>query len=448
MRGLGLRPLDLVHPPLEARAALWNIRFMRVLLTGGTGFVGSAIREALLGAGHHVRAVSRRPPAPGPEPRLEWFELDFMAVHAPADWQAALDEVDVVINAVGIIREEGGRTFEQLHARAPIALFDACAAAGVERVVQISAAGVEGGALPYQTSKAAADAHLRALDLHSVILRPSLVFGAGGQSARLFRMLAGLPAIPLVGEGGFMTQPVDVAEVAEAALRAAEGRGAGCYFLGGAEPHSLRSMLAEYHGWLSGGTARFLPVPMPLMRLGARLGDLTGLGPINSAELRMLAEGATGDMAPFVADFGFEPRGLGVVLGETPAGEADRWHARMTALQVPLRLLVASIWIITPIVSLWGWERGLALLGDSGFPEPVRAPLLVCVCILEFGVAGAFLARWRTAWVGGFSIGLMLFYTVLLSITSPELWMDPFGPLSKNLPLIGATLALMILDSR
>ena len=111
---------------------------MRILLTGATGFIGTAIRRALLSGGHEVVGVARKPPANIKRDRnraASYFVADFMQQTTPASWHDALRGIDVVVNAVGIIRERGGCTFEALHAVAPIALFDACVTAGVSRVV-------------------------------------------------------------------------------------------------------------------------------------------------------------------------------------------------------------------------------------------------------------------------------------------------------------------------
>ena len=61
-------------------------------------------------------------------------------------------------------------------------------------------------------------------------------------------------------------------------------------------------------------------------------------------------------------------------------------------------------------------------------------------------VAAAILKRWQVVPIGVLQLGMIGFYTAFLTVTSPELWLDPFGPLSKNLPLIGAVLALMAID--
>ena len=114
------------------------------------------------------------------------------------------------MNAVGILRERGGQTFDAVHTRTPVALFDACIAAGVRRIVQISALGADTGNSGYFRSKRAADARLAATEANWVIVQPSLVYGPGGTSARMFSMMASLPLTPLPGDGKQLVQPIHV----------------------------------------------------------------------------------------------------------------------------------------------------------------------------------------------------------------------------------------------
>ena len=114
---------------------------MRILLCGASGFIGGHLLTALRAAGHDVRCLARTPKQathPG------FLHGDFATDTTPEIWAPRLDspgsEIDAVINAVGIIRETRTARFEPLHARAPIALFEAAAARNL-RIIQISALG-------------------------------------------------------------------------------------------------------------------------------------------------------------------------------------------------------------------------------------------------------------------------------------------------------------------
>ena len=106
-----------------------------------------------------------------------------------------------MVNAVGIAAERPGASFDAVHVAAPRALFEACAAQGVQ-VVQISALGADAQARSrFHLSKRSADDCLLAVHRTAVVVQPSLVFGPGGASATLFAAMASLPIVPLVGDG-------------------------------------------------------------------------------------------------------------------------------------------------------------------------------------------------------------------------------------------------------
>ena len=142
---------------------------MRVFLAGAEGFLGRYIVVALRSAGHEVIAGVRRPKTP------QSIACDFNVDIKPEAWLARLVGVDVVINAVGILRETNAHEFERVHFEAPKALFEACAIAGVRRVIQISALG-DPAIGEYLSSKHLGDAELMKLDLDWTIIRPSLVY--------------------------------------------------------------------------------------------------------------------------------------------------------------------------------------------------------------------------------------------------------------------------------
>jgi len=108
---------------------------MRVLVAGGEGFIGRYIVVALRAAGHEVVSGARRPVGGSSIP------CDFSRDLDPGVWASRLQGFDVVVNAVGILRESGANTFERIHVSGPKALFEGCVLAGVRRVVHISALG-------------------------------------------------------------------------------------------------------------------------------------------------------------------------------------------------------------------------------------------------------------------------------------------------------------------
>src|SRR3954464_7609566 len=185
---------------------------MRILLTGASGFIGRHLYDALCRRGHAV-VTAGRTPLTAAQPGM-FVPADFARDLRIGDWIPRLSGVDLVINAVGIVRETRFQTFDAIHVRAPCALFDASVVAGVRRVIQISALGADAGACSqYHLSKRRADEHLTGLPIAWTIVQPSLIYGPDGRSAKLFATLACLPWIPLVGIGDQMIQPVHIDDV-------------------------------------------------------------------------------------------------------------------------------------------------------------------------------------------------------------------------------------------
>ncbi|MBI5889119.1 MAG: NAD(P)H-binding protein [Nitrosomonadales bacterium] len=269
---------------------------MNVLLTGANGFIGRNIAAALAVAGHQVTPVSRH------------HGIDFSGMTTPAHWLPQLKHIDAVINCVGIIGEQGTQRFEPLHTLAPSALFRACSEAGVRRVVQISALGADDTAFSaYHLSKRAADDVLRSLDLDWFVLRPSLIYGKGGKSAKLFMRLARLPLIPVIGDGLQNLQPVHIGDVADTVMHCLTSR----------DTRKTLDILGtetvtfiEWLQWMRRAQG-LLPAPVfhiPF-RLAMAISRVAGhfspmLQPVN---LRMLQAGYRADVQPLVQFLGREP---------------------------------------------------------------------------------------------------------------------------------------------
>ena len=117
---------------------------MNILLTGASGFIGSHLLRRLHAAGHRITACVRQPQAAARRfAGADDIACDFSRDTPEAAWLPRLEGIDVVINAVGIIRETRRQTFTALHSATPEALFRAAARCGVKKVIQISALGAD-----------------------------------------------------------------------------------------------------------------------------------------------------------------------------------------------------------------------------------------------------------------------------------------------------------------
>lgn len=432
---------------------------MKVLVTGAYGFIGAHIVAGLRAAGHRVVGCGRDP-AYGRRrfPDIEWVAGDFNRDLAPGAWAPRLAGIDALVNAAGILQGGGGDSIDAVHRAAPIALFDACRAAGVGRVIQISALGIapEAGTA-YADTKRAADQHLMSLDLDWVVLRPSLVYAAGSYGGTsLFRGLAGFPfVVPLPGGGRQRFQPIHMADLVRVVCRLIEPRAPARLMLEpvGPEPMTLRQIVLELRCWLGFGPAPVLAVPMPLVRLVGRAGDLVGRlglgGSVNTTSIRQMAFGSTADPAAFAAAAGFTPRRLGDALAAEPSGVQDRWHARLFFLRPLLRVSLALFWIATGLITVLAAPHGevAAMLAAAGFGGAALPVALWAGAVTDVTLGTALLLRLRVRLVGAAMIVVTLGYLGALSFGAPALWVEPLGPLVKTLPLMVATLVMMAIEA-
>lgn len=292
-----------------------------VTVFGGSGFVGSQVVQALARRGWRVRIAVRRPDrawklqTSGSVGQLQAVRCD---VTRREDVEAALRGADAAVNLVGILFESGRRTFHALHVEASRNIAEACAAGGVGRLVQISAIGAnpESGS-DYAMSKAAAEMAVREVKPDAVVIRPSIVFGAGDDFLNRFAALASMaPALPLIGGGQTKFQPVYVADVAEAVARSvAAPEAAGRTFeLGGPAVMTFEDVLKliRRETYRNFG---LIPLPFFVARAIGALAQLTafvGIPPVLTRDQVILlqsdnvvAEGAEG-----LAELGVEPTGI------------------------------------------------------------------------------------------------------------------------------------------
>lgn len=426
---------------------------MRVLLTGATGFIGRRLARALAAAGHEVVAVARRDDAQVPG-ALHVLRGDFSTDVRPENWQPRLAGIDVVVNAVGILREQRGQRFATLHEAGPIALFQACAAAGVRRVVQISALGADDEATTrYHLSKKAADDALLALPLDAAVVQPSLVYGPGGSSARLFDLLAGLPQLVLPGDGRQAVQPIHVDDLVRAIaglVGQPEPLGRRRLALVGPQPLTLEGFLVGLRAAMGLPRTRAWHVPLPLMRLAAWAGRWWPGALLDPDSLRMLQRGNTAPASDTTRLLGRAPRAVAdFIPPEAARGAAVQ--SRLSWLLPLLRLSIAAVWIATGIVSfgVYPVEDSYALLARLDITGAL-APLMLygaATLDLALGVATLALRRHRLA-MWGSQLALIAGYTVLITWRLPEFWLHPYGPILKNLPMLAAIVLLMALEER
>lgn len=421
---------------------------MVILLTGASGFIGSHLARALAERGHEVVCATRGRQAQFCQRQVN---ADFAHDHDPAAWETRLTGVDAVVNTVGIFQESGEQTFEDLHVKGPMALFKACAQRRIHRVVQLSALGADAQATtPYHLSKKRCDDLLLALIPTAVVAQPSLVFGSDGMSARWFTMLASLPWIP-VPAGKQWVQPLHIDDVVKAVVRLLEAPrphvGKRVALVGPA-PLTLRAYLAALRQALSLRPARFVPVPLPLVRLAAWLGSRLGGGLLDEHSWRMLERGNVGSTTATLALLGAPPRPADTFL--TPVERPGALTmARLAWLLPCLKLGLAVVWIVTGIVSAWvhPMADSLDLLHRTGVPASLSLLMLYGAAGLDIALGVAVLvAPGRRLWLA--QAVLIFFYTAVISWRLPEFWSHPYGPILKNIPMLTVLAMLYTFEER
>ncbi|MEK7889906.1 SDR family oxidoreductase [Burkholderia contaminans] len=412
-------------------------RSMTVLVCGANGFIGRALCAQLEAGGHRVLRGVRQ--AAGPSD----VAIDFAKDVDPDAWLARLEGVDVVINAVGILADQRGATLDAVHRAAPCALFTACCRAGVRRVIQISALGVERGDTRYFASKCAADRFLQTLPIDFRIVRPALVYGTDGASARFFRMLASLPVQVLPAGGHQRLRPVHVDDLAEVVARCVDAPAVGRAVIDvvGADEVEYREMLARYRAALGFPPAARIGLPGPLAGMAAALlGTLPG-AIFTRDTWTMLRGGNTGDPAAATAMLGRPPRGIDGFIGADAA--ALRRDALAMWRRPLLRGALAIVWIWTAIASAFihPLHASLALLAPAhltGLPALI-ALYAASALDFSFGIATV-VAPSRRLWVA--QAALIVAYSAVIAVTMPGLLAEPFGPVLKNVPILAILLIL------
>jgi len=295
---------------------------MRIAIIGGTGFVGSHLTDALLGAGHEtsllVRAGSESKVRRSDGVRITSGDISF-----PQALRSVLDGCSGVIYNVGILREfpRRGITFEESQYQGLVRTVEAAHATGVTRLLLMSANGVKQPGTPYQETKYRAEEYALQSGLDVTVLRPSVIFGdPEGKmefATQLFNDMI-RPPIPAVGfftgrdpeKGAIVMSPVHIDDVASAFVAVLEDDDTigQTFSLGGPEVLTWSTMIHR----IANATGRrkwILPMPTWIMRVGATLFDWLPFFPVTRGQLTMLEEGNTAD-----------PQVLKKLIGRTPKG--------------------------------------------------------------------------------------------------------------------------------
>ncbi|MFA4939184.1 SDR family oxidoreductase [Brevundimonas sp.] len=429
----------------------------RVLVLGANGFIGSHVAAALSSAGWSVRAGARRIAEPSRRaPSFVWVVADFAKLTTAEAWAPLLAGVDAVLNCVGVLQNGAGDSTRAAHVDGPRALIEACEAAGVKRLVHLSAVGADDDAgTDYARTKAETERMVAASTLDWLILRPSLVvdraaFGGTG----LIRALAAFPLFSPVVGGDQTFRPIPLGDLS-AAVVAALKPGAPSrqsFDMPGPEPVSMAETVRLYRGWMGLSPAPVVRVPRALAAPALAIGDLLGrLGwssPIRTTAIKQMDHDVSGQDSGWAQALGVTSRGFTRFLAETPASVQDVWHARLWFVRPVSIVTLGLFWLITGLISFGpGWDRAVAILHEGGYGR-MAGPIAWWGALLDVVLGLMLFVRPWTAQVAIFMCLATVGYLTAATLSLPHFWIDPLGPWLKVLPMMALCLFVASTDAR
>ena len=292
-----------------------------VTVFGGSGFIGRYLVKRLAARGARVRVAVRDPEAAAfLKPMGDVGQVAPVAtnIRNAASVARAVDGADAVVNCVGILFERGRQRFDAVHGAGAARIAEVAAAAGVERLVQVSAIGADlESSSAYARSKAAGEAAVLDAFPSASVLRPSVVFGPEDDFFNRFGALATiLPALPLIGGGETRFQPVYVGDVADAivaVLDSAEAAGK-TYELGGPRVYTFKELMQVVLEQ-TGRRRLLLPLPFGLAKFEAAFLQLLPTPPLTMDQVELLkSDNVVSADTPGLGDLGITPTSVDAIV--------------------------------------------------------------------------------------------------------------------------------------
>jgi nucleoside-diphosphate-sugar epimerase len=432
---------------------------MKILVIGASGFVGAQLTTDLLAAGHQVICCVRNTEYTQKLfPQCRIIDCDFIHDIDKTTWLDRLSGIDIVINTVGIFYHPSKKIIWRIHYAAPKALFDACKEKKIKKVIHLSALNVDEYDVEYAKSKKAVDEYLLSLNISAYILRPSLIYGRGSYGGTsLFRGLAALPYfIPLPQAGTQQLQPIHLTDLSRAILALIKIPAKNGVILSAVSRRkiSIKNILYTLRNWLGFSKPIFLNIPNLFIKPAAWIGDLIPNSTINSTAYKMLMKNNTAsktDTQNFIDLIEFEPKIFKAGAFHEPSTVQDRWHARFYFLKPLLQLSLAFLWLFSAATSAFFYPQmvSYSLLTQTGISPSWQPFFLYGAIGLNTIIGCALLLNFQIKKLCILQFVVVLLYTLIITWKLPHLWLEPFGPITKNLPLILCFYILYVLeDSR
>jgi len=297
-----------------------------ISIIGGSGFVGRAIVQQVVAAGHQVTVACRHPER-ARDLLVDGAALVKTDVVDGTGIEDAVRGADTVIYLVGLLFEKGRQNFAAAHVDGVARVVAACKEAGVKQYLHMSALGagkVEESV--YARTKGEAEALVAESGLNWTIFRPSVIYGEGDNFFNQFKaMSAMLPVLPVIS-GATRFQPVWVEDVARAFVSSIANKKVSgkSYELGGPKSYSFRALLELLMDALDRDRL-LIDVPPFAARLMALFTGILPTPPITLDQLKLLAHDNVIDGEAFPAIFG-EPAAVELVLPTYISASKPEWR--------------------------------------------------------------------------------------------------------------------------
>ncbi len=281
-----------------------------LLITGGTGFVGSYILEALEGkmSRSQVRVMARKG-AELDKLGKRGYETAVGSITNVEDVRRAMQGIDTVIHLVAIIRQvpDKGQTFDRVIGEGTENVVAAAKEAGVKRLLFMSALGATNMSTPYFRNKIRGEKAVKMSGIPYTIFRPSIQIGPGGEFAALLKQLTMFPVAPILGPGDYPMQPMYVRDMARYYAQALDDERYvnQTFEVGGPQTFDYNEMIRQTIK-AQGKSGFLFHVPLPLVKpvipiIGKVMPKL-----ITQDQFKMLLEGSYTDDRRLEAIGGFE----------------------------------------------------------------------------------------------------------------------------------------------